>query len=58
MVPFNGKYFDYTLEVVGFKSEPYGEFANCMRTYPNGNTEMVGIDIGLLEDTLFYKKIG
>ncbi len=50
-------YFDYTLEVVGFKKESYGEFADCTRTYPDGKTEKVGISVDLLRDETFYKKI-
>lgn len=57
MVPFKGKYFDWEYEVVGFKSEPYGDFADCERIYPDGKREKVGIDIELLKDTLFYKKV-
>lgn len=57
MIPFKGKYFDWEYEVVGFKSETYGDFADCERIYPDGKREKVGIDIELLKDTLFYKKV-
>lgn len=54
---FKEKYFDWEYEVMGFKSEPYGDFADCERIYPDGKREKVGIDIELLKDTLFYKKV-
>ena len=57
MVPFPGKCFDEEYEVVGFKTEPYGEFANCVCKYPDGKTELVGIAIELLQEGNFYKKI-
>jgi hypothetical protein len=57
MVPFKGKYFDWEYEVIGFRHEPYGDFADCVRTYPDGKQEKVGIDLELLEDTIFYKKV-
>lgn len=57
MIPFKGKYFDWEYEVVGFKSETYGDFADCERIYPNGKREKVGIAIGLLEAQVFYKKV-
>ena len=57
MVPFPGKFFSWEYEVVGFHSEPYGNFADCERIYPDGKQEKVGIDLELLEDTIFYKKV-
>lgn len=54
---FKGKYFDWEYEVIGFRHEPYGDFADCVRTYPDGKREKVGIDVELLEDTIFYKKL-
>lgn len=58
MVPFKGKYFDWEYEVVGFHTESCGgKFADCVRTYPDGKQEKVGIDLELLEDTIFYKKV-
>lgn len=54
---FKEKYFDWEYEVMGFKSEPYGDFADCERIYPNGEREKVGIAIGLLEEPVFYKKL-
>ena len=56
MTPFPGKFFDWEYEVVGFTSEPYGEFANCKRKHPNGKTEPVGISVELLQDGVFYVK--
>ena len=57
MVPFKGKYFSWEYEVVGFKTELGAVFADCVRTYPDGKREKVGIDLDLLEDTIFYKKV-
>lgn len=57
MVPFPGKFFNCEYEVVGFHSEPYGDFAECERIYSNGNRETVRIAIALLEGQVFYKKV-
>ena len=57
MVPFPGKFFNWEYEVMDFRSEPYGNFAECERIYPDGKREKVGIAIGLLEEQVFYKKI-
>lgn len=57
MVPFPGKFFDWEYEVVGFKTEHYGEFAECICTYADGKKEKVGISIELLEEQVFYKKV-
>lgn len=56
-LPLNGKYFDWTLQVVGFKNEGYGEFADCIRTYPGGKVEKVLISTELLDGDIFYKKL-
>ena len=56
MIPFKGKYHSWEYEVVGFHSEPYGDFADCERIYPHGKREKVGISIDLLKDGTFYKK--
>jgi hypothetical protein len=57
MVPFPEKFFDWEYEVMDFRSEPCGNFADCERIYPDGKREKVGIAIGLLEAQVFYKKV-
>ena len=51
------RFFSYELEVVGFKSESCGEFAECKETWENGRTDIVGISIELLDNEKIYKKI-
>ena len=51
------RFFSYELEVVGFKSESCGEFAECKETWENGRTDIVGIAIELLDNEKIYKKI-
>ena len=50
-------FFSYTYEVIGFKKESNCTFAECIRVYPNGKTEKLGIDIGLFKNEIFYKKV-
>lgn len=56
-LPLKGKYFDWTLQVVGVKNESYGEFADCVRTYTDGKVEKVSISTELLDGDIFYKKL-
>lgn len=42
------RYFSWEYEVVGFHSEPYADFADCVRTYADGRKDTVGISISLL----------
>ena len=52
------RYFDWEYEVVGFKSEYYGEFAECICTYADGKKDTVGISISLLlSEKSSYEKI-
>lgn len=51
------KFFDYIYEVIGFETEPYGEFAKCICIYNDGKTENLSISLELLTEEFFYKKI-
>ena len=52
-----GSRFDYVIEIVGFKKESYGDFAECKRIYPDGKTEDVNISTELLNGKHSFKKI-
>ena len=52
-----GSRFDWVLEIIGFKREPYGEFAVCRRTYDNGRVDNVSISTELLNGNYSFKKI-
>lgn len=52
------RYFSWEYEVVGFKKESYGDFAECICTHDDGKKEPVGIDIELLlDDKSSYEKV-
>lgn len=59
MVPFPGEFFSWEYEVVGFRTESYGDFAQCERIFSDGKRERekVGISIDLLTEEIFFKKV-
>ena len=50
-------FFDYIYKVIGFKNKLDCTFVECVRIYPNGKTEKVGIDMELFKNETFYKKV-